>query len=606
MESINLVNTALLLGALLVLTGIFSSLIASRFSAPLLLIFLAIGMLAGEDGIGGFVFDDYKAAYLVGSFSLAVILFDGGMRTRISTFRGVLAPSMTLATLGVFLTAALLAIPAMYLFGLSPMEGMLLGAVVASTDAAAVFFLLHAGGLQLRHKVGSTLEIESGTNDPIAVFLTLVLVQMILSGSDPSVSLLGVLAQQAFLGAAFGWAGGHAALWLLNRVNLPSGLHPLFVVAFAVLIFATTAKLNGSGFLAVYIAGLVLGNNPVRAFPSIIKFHDAMTWLAQIVMFIVLGMLVTPTTLLLYAVPAVLFAFFLMFIARPLAVWLCLIPFKFSGTEKLFISWVGLRGAVSIFLAAIPMLTQLPHAEIYFNVAFFVVLVSLIVQGWSINFSARRLKLALSRTAARVNRIELDLPGQIAYELVGYNIAPDSEILSHGAVPHWATLNMVVRGEKILKGHEVGTLRSGDFAYFLVRPEQAHRMDKLFVSSDDLAVGARSIYRKLRVQPDETLGELSKHYGLKINAEDKNKSVSTLFAERIAPEQLCSGSKISVDIGILVAREIEEGVVKRADLLIESVPDPKLSHFRFPKYALSSLVLAVREFKALLKKRNGS
>lgn len=579
MESINLANTALLLGSLLVLIGIFSSLIASRFGAPLLLVFLGIGMIAGEDGLGGFVFDDYEMAYLIGSFSLAVILFDGGMRTRISTFRGVLAPSVTLATLGVLLTTGLLAIPAIYLFGLTPVEGLLMGAVVSSTDAAAVFFLLHAGGLQLRPKVGSTLEVESGTNDPIAVFLTLALVQMILSGDDPSVSLLGVLLQQAVLGAAFGWAGGRAVLWALNRINLPGGLYPLFVVASAVLIFAATAKLNGSGFLAVYIAGLVLGNNPVRGFQSVIKFHDALTWLAQIVMFIVLGLLVTPTTLLEYAPTAILFALFLILIARPLAVWLCLIPFKFGIREKTFVSWVGLRGAVSIFLAAIPMLTELPHAEIYFNVAFFVVLVSLVIQGWSISFLARKLKLAMSRSIARVNRIELDLPGQAEYELVGYHITPDSEILSHGMVPNWARLNMVVRGEDILKGHEVGMLRAGDYAYFLVRPKQAHHLDRLFVSSEDLATGARSIFRKMRVSGNELLGELAAYHDLRINTEQKPKKVCDLFAETIGSE-VKAGSKVELGAGTLVAREIAGGIVKAADLLIETAHERPRSGYR--------------------------
>jgi len=580
MESIGIVNTALLLGSLLVLTGIFSSLIASRFSAPLLLVFLVIGMLAGEDGIGGFVFNDYKIAYFVGSFSLAIILFDGGLRTKLSAFRGVLAPSITLATLGVVLTAAILAVPAVYLFGLSPLEGLLLGAVVASTDAAAVFFLLRAGGLQLKHKVGSTLEIESGTNDPIAVFLTLVLVQLILSGADPSGALLSTLFQQAFFGALFGVLGGYAALTMLNRIHLPSGLHPLFVVAFAIFIFATTAKLNGSGFLAVYIAGLILGNNPVRAFPSIIKFHDAMTWLAQIVMFIVLGLLVTPSELLIYGPMAIVFSMILIFFARPVAVWICLFPFNFNTR---FVSWVGLRGAVSIFLAAIPMLTQLPNAALYFNVAFFAVFVSLILQGWSINALARKLKLALPRAAAHVSRIELDLPGQTAYELAGYSIVPDSEILSHGVIPSWASLNLVVRGENILKAHEVERLQAGDYAYFLVRPEQAHRMDKLFVSNDDLAVGTRNIFQKIRISGADTMGSLKQLYGLSTTKDQKTLTVGKLFTDKYGPDNITAGSKIFIGSATLVARDITNGFVISADLLLESVSESKRA-YPFPRF----------------------
>jgi len=579
MESINVVNTELLLGSLLVLTGIFSSLIASRFSAPLLLVFLVIGMLIGENGPGGFVFNNYQTAYLIGSFSLAIILFDGGLRTRLSSFRGTLAPSIALATFGVILTAILLAIPAVYIFGLTPMEGLLLGSIVASTDAAAVFFLLRAGGLQLKHKVGATLEIESGTNDPIAVFLTLVLVQLLMTGADPSASLISTLFQQAILGALFGIAGGYAALTILNRVGLPGGLHPLFVVAFAVLIFAVTAKLNGSGFLAVYIAGLVLGNNPVRAFPSIVKFHDTMTWLSQIVMFIVLGLLVTPSKLFEYAPMAIVFSLVLMFVARPAAVWLCLMPFDFNKREKVFISWVGLRGAVSIFLAAIPILTQLPNAELYFNVAFFAVLASLVMQGWSINPLARKLKLALPGTALQVNRIELDLPGQTTYEMVGYNILPDSEILSHGTLPGWAKLHLVVRDGAILNARDAGHLRATDYAYFLVRPERAYRMDRLFASSAELAAGTRSIFQKLNVSGEDTLYRLKKAHNLKIDPEQKDLKVSELFLQKAGGAEPKLGDRVLVGAGSLVAREIMDGSVTRADLLIENVAEGNRKYF---------------------------
>ncbi len=572
MESISLVNTMLLFGSLLILIGIFSSLVASRFSAPLLLVFLGIGMLAGEDGIGGIQFDNYQVAYLIGSCALAVIIFDGGLRTRFSVFKSVLAPSMTLSTLGVVMTAALLAVPAVYLFDFTPLEGLLMGSIVASTDAAAVFFLLKAGGLRLRHKVGSTLEIESATNDPIAVFLTIVLVQLIAAGADPSLSVLSTLFQQAFFGGLFGFIGGYTALYLLNRVNLPGGLHPLFVVAFALMVFSVTAKLNGSGFLAVYIAGLVLGNNPVRAFPSIIKFHDAMTWLSQIIMFIMLGLLVNPSDLLRYAPIAIEFALFLIFIARPVAIWLCLIPFKFSAREKTFVSWVGLRGAVSIFLAAIPMLSGLPHAEIYFNVAFFAVIVSLVLQGWTINTAARGLKVALPSGGPQVNRVELDLPGQTTFELAGYSIAPDSDILSHGVIPSWATLTLVVRAGDIIKGSQAGALRAGDYAYFLVRPEQVQRLDRLFVSSDDLALGTRSIFQKISVDGEATLSQLVEQHGVKIHSDQKTLSVTEIFAKNVEKTQE-AGDRIALTSGILIARKVMDGKVVKADLLIEGASE---------------------------------
>jgi cell volume regulation protein A len=573
MENISNVNGLLLIGSLFILIGIISSLIASRFGAPLLLVFLIIGMVAGEEGIGGLVFNDYQLAYLVGSFALAVILFDGGLRTRLSAFRGVLAPSMVLATVGVVLTSALLIVPAILIFDLSPVEAFLLGAVVASTDAAAVFFLLRAGGLRLRHKVGSTLEIESGTNDPIAIFLTIVLVQIISIGGDLSASIFLQLIQQGALGLICGGLGGFVAMYTLNRVSLPAGLHPIFAVAFAVLIFAITALMGGSGFLAVYIAGLVVGNNPVRAFPSILKFHDAMTWLAQIVMFIVLGLLVTPSQLVIYAPTAIVFALLLIFVARPAAVWVCLSVFKFTANDKNFISWVGLRGAVSIFLASIPMLTGLPNAELYFNVAFFVVLVSLLVQGWTINPAARLLKVALPGLSAQVNRVELDLPGQTAVELAGYWVAPDSEILSHGVIPSWASLTLVVRKDEVLKAHSIGPLQAHDFAYFLVSPDKAQRLDQLFASREYLGTDTRRLYLKYSVDGDLRLEKAKKAYKLPLFDLDGRHTIDEFVRSRLGPE-VEQGSRVMLGAHAIIVQEMKEDAVARADILMDATHQP--------------------------------
>ena len=533
MESIGFVNLALLLAALLVLVGIFSSLAARRFGAPLLFVFLLIGMLAGEEGPGGFAFDDYQTAYLIGSLALAVILFDGGLRTHYGAFRRALGPSVTLATLGVVLTAGFLAVPAMLIFSLTPLEALLIASIVASTDAAAVFFLLRSGGLQLRAKMGTTLEMESATNDPIAVFLTLLFVHLLSMPDAAAGDMVTIFLQQAVLGVAFGVAGGYGAVLLLNRVDLPGGLHPLFVLALAVFIFALTAKLGGSGFLAAFLAGLIIGNSPVRAFPSIGKFHDAMTWLAQIVMFIVLGLLVTPSALVAHAPAAILFALALIFVARPLAVWLCLIPFRFTPVEKGFIAWVGLRGAVSIFLASIPMLVQLPQAELFFNVAFFAVLVSLVVQGWSVNPVARALRVAAPRRLPDVNRVELDLPGQTAYELAGYAVTPDSDIIARRHAPRYASLALVVRDGKVMRAHEIERLQPGDYAYFLVRPDRAKRLDRLFISNESLATGARRIFLKLRLPGDMPLRRIETHHGLRFGRRYRDETLAGFHAAKL-------------------------------------------------------------------------
>lgn len=574
MTSIDIANLVLFAGAVMILLGIFSSLIAKRFGAPLLLVFLVLGMLLGEDGPGGLVFNDYYLTYLIGSLALAIILFDGGLRTRLRAFRGIIAPSLLLATLGVVVTAAVVGLGAFVILpGLEPLEALLVGSVVASTDAAAVFFLLRSGGLQLQSKIGSLLETESATNDPMAMFLTIVLTELLLAGQlAPSWELAGRLGEQAALGAAFGVAGGFAAVWLLNRVEMPGGLHPLFVVAGAASIYAMTSILGGSGLLAAYLAGLVVANRPVRAYPSIVAFHDAATWLAQIGMFLVLGLLVTPTTLIQYALPGLAIAAFLTLVARPAAVWMCLLPFNFTRKEMLFISWVGLRGAVSIFLAAIPTLARVPNAEVFFNIAFFVVLVSLLVQGWTINPAARRLGMALRRTAPAVTRIELDIPGQVDQEMVGYPVGSESLVLGLTRLPSWARLVLVVRGKEILSAAEAGALQAGDYAYFLVPPERIQRLDRLFSETPDLTRRTLPLFGELTIRGDAALVEIAHLYDLDLPPQHKDKTVADYFEAQIKGRPQ-PGHRVLLGRATLVARLVEEGRVARAGLQLEEVFD---------------------------------
>src|SRR5215204_5007633 len=435
MALLDSVSLAILLGAVLVMAGILSSLLALRFGAPLLLVFLLIGMLAGDAGPGQLSFDDVRSTYLVGSVALALILFDGGLRTKFQSIRIVLAPSMVLATIGVLLTALVTAPAAKYALDLNWTEALLVGAVVASTDAAAVFLLVHTQGLRLRPRVGATLEAESGTNDPFAIFLTLMLVEFISIGESSPLHVVIELAREGVLGAVIGVVGGRLVVVALNRMALPQGLHAPFVATAALVIFGVSQISHSSGFLAVYLAGIVIGNRPTRAHNSVVVFLDAATWLAQIVMFVLLGLLVSPERLVSTFLPAMAIALALMFVARPIAVFLCLAPFPFPRREKLFISWVGLRGAVAIFLASIPVLVDLPKAPVYFDIAFVVVLVSLLVQGWTIAASARRLGLALPSLSRLPRRIELDLPGQLTQELVGYPVGENSPYLRRRLIP---------------------------------------------------------------------------------------------------------------------------------------------------------------------------
>ncbi|MEZ0214905.1 MAG: potassium/proton antiporter [Xanthobacteraceae bacterium] len=569
MEVITLTNILLLAGAALMVVGVFSSLVASRFGAPLLLVFLVIGMLAGEDGPGGIQFSDYRITYLVGSAALAIILFDGGLRTRLSSFRGTLAPAVLLSTVGVVVTAVLVGLLSMAVLSLPPLQALLVGAVVASTDAAAVFFLLKSGGLQLKKRVGATLEIESATNDPSAIFLSVLLVELIAAGDhNPGGWAVALaLAQQAVLGAAVGVAGGLALAGLLNRFELPGGLHPLLAVGAAIAIFGLAAVADGSGYLAVYLAGLVLGNRPVRAIASITSFHDAATWLCQLVMFVMLGLLVSPSKVLDYALPALAIAVFLILVGRPVAVWLCLSPFGYSRDEKLFVSWIGLRGAVSIFLATIPTLAGVPGAEVYFNVAFTVVLVSLVIQGWTLKWSARRLGVALPEPAREARRFEIDLPGQLDYELVAFPVVAGSPVLGHGTLPGWARLLLVVRDGAIFTAEQAGPPRRGDYAYVLAPPERVARLDRLFVAADgtpELDLAASFPFRG-----DIALGAVADLYGLPLEPQERDITLADLFADRF-DERPHPGNRINIGGATLVVRLVEHERVTLVGLSFEA------------------------------------
>jgi potassium/hydrogen antiporter len=571
MLSLALVNTVILFGAALFVIGIFSSLIATRFGAPLLLVFLVLGMLAGQDGPGGIVFNDYHTTYLFGSIALSVILFDGGLRTRLSTFRGVLAPSLLLATVGVVITAAVTGGAAALLLGLEPIEALLLGSIIASTDAAAVFFLLRTGGLRLQSRVGSALEIESGTNDPIAVFLVIVLTEYLVAGAGkPDWQLLLRFGEQGLIGGVLGIAGGFAAVAILNRVTMPGGLHPLFVVSGAIAISAAASVAGGSGLLAAYLAGLVMANRPTRAYPSVLGFHDAATWLFQIVMFIMLGLLVTPSTLIDYLVPGIAVALVLTFVARPAAVWLCLWPFRYSAKEKAFVSWVGLRGAVSIFLAAIPTLAGVPGSDVYFNIAFFVVLVSLLVQGATLKIAARRLGVALKLAAPSVSRVEIDIPGQTEQEIVGYSVSPDSVILGLGKLPPWARLIMVVRRSEILEPVAAGHLQAGDYTYFLVPRERLPRLDSLFRDSPDVARRLGLLFGELSIRGETRINDIERFYDLRIDESNPEMAIADWVTARLG-EALQIDASIPLERARIVVRRMEGSRISSVGLQIDEI-----------------------------------
>ncbi len=508
-------NWAILIGAGLIAVSALTSLAAQRAGAPLLLVFLAIGLLAGEDGLG-IRFDSGPTAYFIGTLALCIILFDSGFETSTRSFRAAGAPAITLATFGVVLTTFFVGAAAHFLLDIGWLNGLLLGAIVASTDAAAVFFLLRVGGITLRERVKSTLEIESGSNDPMAIFLTALLADLVVAAPDASADLGWHLAtsffQQMGLGFVTGILGGLAIAWLLNRLSrIDAGLYPITALAAALMLAAATALAGGSGFLAAYIAGAVAGNRRVRFAPRLRRFQIGMTWLAQIGMFLTLGLLATPSKLAFAILPGLALAAILTFVARPLAVWLCLLPFGFSAREVAFVGWVGLRGAVSILLAILPSLAGVPDSGFYFNIIFIMVLSSLLVQGWTIPFTARRLHQMVPVRSGLVSRVELELPGDTELELVGYRIHPDSALARGERVPRWARPMLIVRNNRTESIHKAGPLRPHDEAYLVASPRRIQILDKIYgspVEPDDPA-----IFGDFGLHPGTTLGEIVHQYG---------------------------------------------------------------------------------------------
>jgi len=567
----DLTHQLILLTGALFLLSILASAISTRLGLPLLLVFLALGMLAGEDGPGGIHFDDVETTYLIGTVALSVILFNGGLCTDIGSFRVGLWPALWLATVGVVVSAALTGLAAAWFLNLHWLEGMLIGAMVGSTDAAAVFAILHSHGLQLKQRVDATLQIESGINDPMAVFLTIALVGWLgVGGDQPGWSFVVQFGEQMGLGAAVGLGGGGLLIGLINRIPLNLGLYPLLAFSGALLIFGATATLGGSGYLAVYLTGLMLGNRPVRSIKDIRHFHDGLAWLSQIGMFLILGLLVTPHQLLPLAVPSLLIAAALILVARPVAVFLCLLPFRFAWREQLFVSWVGLRGAVPIILALFPWLAGLEHYRLYFNVAFFVVLLSLVIQGWTVAIAARRLKLEVPPTASPVGqRIPLDWPGPSGYELVSYRVTADSPAAGRSLaavnLPGTVRPATVIRDEQVHGCSECGPLQADDHVYLFAGTADLPLLDQIFtVPRVPPRLEAGRFFGELALNAEADVAEIARLYGLPLDAADAPMTLEHYLKRRFNPPVVSDRVRLgSVEF---VVREMQGGQIVKVGL----------------------------------------
>ena len=550
------INLAILAAGIFLLLGIASSKFSARLGVPVLVLFLSVGMLAGSEGLGRIPFENYDLANSVGSVALALILFDGGLRTSLAAVKRVWRPAMALSTLGVLITSLLTGLAAAWVLKLPLLQGLLVGSIVGSTDAAAVFSVLRTSGLKLPDRLTSTLEVESGSNDPMAIFLTLGLIQIITGGADSTQELVVLFLTQFGVGALAGLGVGRLATSAINRINLAyPGLYPLLALAFGLVAFGVAAVLGGSGFLAVYIAGIVLGSSSIVFRRGIFSFHDAIAWLGQIVLFVMLGLLSFPSRLLAVAWEGLLIAIVLILIARPLAVWTSAWPFRFRRRELTFLSWVGLKGAVPITLATFPLMAGVPQSQLIFNAVFFVVLVSAITQGWSLPLVARWLNIGRPADPTPALSVEINALRQVDGEILDYTVKPRTHVagqrLRDLALPDGVVVSLIVRGRDVVMPRGTTLLLPGDHVFVAMRMSLEPLINRLFEPDPEPPVIPHDLL--LSFHANTSLEQLCGFFGLEV------------------PEGCVSSSEQS--LGSLLAKSSSSGELRLGGLLIQAGVD---------------------------------
>ena len=509
-------NILYLVGAVLIFASIMASTLSARLGVPLLLLFLVVGMLAGEEGILGIEFSQYAIANFVGQAALACILLDGGLRTSFKSFRVGLKPAVTLATWGVLATVMILGIFVTWLLDVDWRFGLLMAAIVGSTDAAAVFSLLRNGGVKLNDRVQATLELESGANDPLAILLVTGLIALnVDSAGQTLLGFLGLLLQQLSFGLGMGLLFGYLLARLLPKILLAEGMYAILIMSAGLAVFAATNLIGGSGFLAIYLTGVLIGNHKVRSTEHVMRVMDSFAWLSQAVLFVVLGLLVTPSNVIDVWYYSVAIAAFMILIARPIAVYTSVKPFKFKDREIGFISWVGLRGAVPITLAILPVMAGIEGAFMLFDIAFGVVVLSLILQGTTIPFMANLFKVRIPNNKDPEAEHEVWVSDKASITLYEFEVKSGAFAIdrhpmgiSNRVSPDEISVFALVRRQHIVRVEDTTKLKCGDRVWYAMRGNHASQIAKIF---NDTTLDRKAIddfYGDWLLSPSVKLGDL--------------------------------------------------------------------------------------------------
>ena len=568
------IDYQILIAAVLLFVGILSSKLSPRLGLPLLVLFLLVGMLAGEDGLG-LAFDDASTAHALGTLALAMILFDGGLQTSFSSIKLVWKPASFLATFGVAITAGITGYAAAFILGVPPMVGFLIGAIVGSTDAAAVFSILRNAGVHISPRLKATLEIESASNDPMAIFLTVGILELLTSQMKPGWDLAQLFIQQMGIGTVVGLGVGWAAVKLINRITLSAaGLYPVLVAICGFLTFGISASLGGSGFLATFIAGVFIGNSRFVLKRATFMFHDGLAWLSQIGMFVMLGLLVNPASLLKVWLEGLLIAAVLIFVARPLAVAPFLAFAGFNKREIGLVSWVGLRGSVPIILAIFPLLFEIPQAYLIFNVVFFVVLISATLQGSTLPWMAKKLKLIEKAPVTPAATLEISALGEVNADIVQYTLGDSAKAvnrtLAELALPEGAVVAMITRGDAVFPPRGSTLLLPGDHIFILIRPGLRPFIDCIFSHISQLEPSAFKS-GELVLKGAARVHEISHAYGLDLG-ETKNITLDAFIRKHLS-DDVAEGLTLHHAAGRFEVKAVRNGLA----VAVQFTADSRLS-----------------------------